>query len=61
MLPTTVGKIALNFLLDEETYRVTLQYLSVLQSKGLLQAVLYSSILVVCITAVAAFITFNYE
>lgn len=61
MLPTTVGRIALNFMLDEETYRVTLQYLSVLQSKGLLQAVLYPSILVVCITAVAAFITFNYE
>lgn len=58
---TTVGRIVLNFMLDEETYRVTLQYLSVLQSKGLLPAVLYSSILVVCITAVAAFITFNYE
>lgn len=60
MLPT-VGRITLNFMLDEETYRVILQYLSVLQSKGLLQAVLYPSILVVCITAVAAFITFNYE
>lgn len=61
MLSTTVGRIALNFLLDKETYKVTLEYLSTLQDIGVLQAVLYSSILVICITAVAAFITFNYE
>lgn len=61
MLSTTVGRIALNFLLDKEIYKATLEYLSILQDIGLLQAVLYSSILVICITAVTTFITFSYE